>query len=132
VAAVENEAWEDVVALLKDPSITLQVNSTTSDFGYSLLRAAAEEGQQEVCELLVARNCDVNIRDSNGMTPLMGCVTGGDFPAIVELLLKAGAETGAVTDDGFTALMWATRLDRVASVALLREAGAEGATSAFT
>ena len=66
------------------------------------------------------------------MTPLMGCIVGGDYNDIVRMLLEARADTGATTDDGFTALKWATRLNRHECIELLRAAGVTGATSAFT
>ncbi|CAK0797719.1 unnamed protein product [Prorocentrum cordatum] len=76
VAAVEAEDWEAVEGLLRDPAAPLDVNAT-SDWGYALLRAAAEEGALGACRLLLGRGADPNSRDQNGMTPLMGCSREG-------------------------------------------------------
>lgn len=65
------------------------------------------------------------------MTPLMGCVVGGDVGDLVALLLEARADAAATTDDNFTALKWATRLNRENTITLLRAAGLEGEASCF-
>eukprot|EP00439_Symbiodinium_sp_Y106_P022382 s1758_g2.t1 len=131
VKAVEAENWAEAEQLLNERPEECDVNARTADWNYSLLRASAEEGAESVCRLLLAKQADVNARDQNNMTPLMGCVVGGDFSGIVSLLLEARADAAAVTDDGFTALKWATRLNRDASIALLRDAGMTGEVSAF-
>ncbi|CAE7218828.1 CTTNBP2 [Symbiodinium necroappetens] len=129
--AVEAENWAEAEQLLNERPEECDVNARTADWNYSLLRASAEEGAESVCRLLLAKQADVNARDQNNMTPLMGCVVGGDFSGIVSLLLEARADAAAVTDDGFTALKWATRLNREATIALLRDAGMTGEDSAF-
>lgn len=131
VAAVEAEDWEAVEGLLQDPAAPHDVNARTPDWGYALLRAAAEEGALASCRLLLDRGADPNSRDQNGMTPLMGCITGGDFGGLVQLLLDARADAAARTDDGFDALAWATRLGREQAIAALRASGASGAESCF-
>merc|ERR1712056_24624 len=90
----------------------LNPNAQTPGWGYTLLRAAAEEGSLEVCRLLLELKAHVDTADSNGMTPLMSAVVGGDRVELVELLLAANADVTARTNDGFTALSWATRLRR--------------------
>jgi hypothetical protein len=130
VAAAEDEDWSAVEEILQD-STECNPNARTTDWGYSLIRAAAEEGQLEVCRLLVARRADINARDQNGMTPLMGCIVGSDAPELVALLLKAMSDVSLKTDDNFTALKWATRLNRESAITLLREAGCVGEASCF-
>jgi len=129
VAAVESEEWDAAVQLLRAGGC--DVHARTSDWGYSLLRAAAEEGALEVCRQLLAQRADVNARDGNGMTALMGCVVGGDNGELVSLLLEARADPAVETDDSFTALRWATRLHRDQAIALLRSAGMIGETSPY-
>eukprot|EP00928_Gymnodinium_smaydae_P074441 TRINITY_DN57498_c0_g1_i1.p1 TRINITY_DN57498_c0_g1~~TRINITY_DN57498_c0_g1_i1.p1 ORF type:complete len:294 (-),score=81.50 TRINITY_DN57498_c0_g1_i1:38-886(-) len=130
IAAVGAEEWEEAERLLREcPGC--DPNARTADWGYHLLRAAAEDGALETCRLLVERRADVNARDPNGITPLMGCVTGSDHKELVELLLGARADPEATAEDGFTALKWATRLQREESIALLRSAGATGAETCF-
>ncbi|CAE7543904.1 Ankrd17 [Symbiodinium natans] len=131
VQAVEAEDWAAAEQLLNERPGDCDVNARTTDWNYSLLRACAEEGAEGLCQLLLARQADVNARDQNNMTPLMGCVVGGDYSGIVSLLLEARADAAAITDDGFTALKWATRLNRDASITLLRNAGMTGEASAF-
>lgn len=128
--AVENDDWAAAENLLAGAG-EFDPNARTDGWGYSVLRAAAEEGAVEVCRLLIARRADVNARDPNGMTPLMGCVTGGDVGEIVTMLLEAKADATATTDDDFTALKWATRLNHEVSISLLRAAGLQGETSCF-
>lgn len=130
VSAIETENWEAAEHLLREQD-NLDISARTSDWGYSLLRAAAEEGRLELCHLLLDRRADVNSRDQNNMTPLMGTIVGGDYAQIVTLLLQARADATAQTDDGFTALSWATRLNRSETIKLLRQAGLTGASTCF-
>ncbi|CAE8611519.1 unnamed protein product [Polarella glacialis] len=130
VNAVEAEDWSAAEEILRK-QLDIDPNARTSDWGYSLLRAAAEEGAHDTCKLLLERKADVNGQDKNRMTPLMGCIVGGDHGEIVSMLLEAGADAAAVTDDGFSALQWATRLNREESIALLRAAGMTGAATCF-
>lgn len=130
VVAIESEAWQEAERILRDHD-DCDATARTIDWGYSLLRAAAEEGELECCRLLLERRADVNARDQNAMTPLMGCVVGGDAAELVTFLLRARADGAAQTDDGFTALSWATRLDRESSISILRAAGMTGAMSCF-
>ncbi|CAE7400699.1 CTTNBP2 [Symbiodinium sp. CCMP2592] len=123
VKAVEAENWAEAEQLLNERPEECDVNARTADWNYSLLRASAEEGAESVCRLLLAKQADVNARDQNNMTPLMGCVVGGDFSGIVSLLLEARADAAAVTDDGFTALKWATRPGPEEAKALLEGQG---------
>eukprot|EP00931_Biecheleriopsis_adriatica_P103486 TRINITY_DN7830_c0_g1_i2.p1 TRINITY_DN7830_c0_g1~~TRINITY_DN7830_c0_g1_i2.p1 ORF type:complete len:229 (-),score=84.46 TRINITY_DN7830_c0_g1_i2:120-806(-) len=100
VKAVEAEDWEAAERLLTERPEECNPDARTTDWDYSLMRAAAEEGAEGVCRLLVLRKADVNARDQNNMTPLMGCVVGGDYDGIVALLLEARADAAAQTDDG--------------------------------
>lgn len=130
VAAIESENWEEAETILREHE-DVDANARTTDWSYALLRAAAEEGAVETCRLLLQRGADVNALDQNSMTAIMGCVVGGDFPDCVTLLLEAKADASLKTDDDFTALSWATRLDRVEAIRLLRAAGMTGASTCF-
>ena len=59
----------------------------------------------ELAKMLIDRGANVNAVDKLGMTPLLWAASS-DFgePAMVELLLKAGAKSDAKNRDGRTAL----------------------------
>ncbi len=61
--------------------------------------------QVEMARFLIAKGADVNHVDGNGMTPLLYAASI-DFgsPAMIDVLLKAGARTDIKTKDGKTAL----------------------------
>jgi ankyrin repeat protein len=61
--------------------------------------------QVEMATFLIAKGADVNHVDGNGMTPLLYAASI-DFgsPAMIEMLLKAGARTDMKTKQGKTAL----------------------------
>lgn len=52
VAAAEAEDWSAVEGMLREPG-DCDPNARTTDWGYSLIRAAAEEGEVEVCRCLL-------------------------------------------------------------------------------
>jgi ankyrin repeat protein len=61
--------------------------------------------QVEMARFLIAKGADVNHVDGNGMTPLLYAASI-DFgsPAMIDMLLKAGARTDMKTNEGKTAL----------------------------
>ena len=61
--------------------------------------------QVEMAKFLIAKGADVNHVDGNGMTPLLYAASI-DFgsPAMIDMLLKAGARTDMKTKQGQTAL----------------------------
>jgi uncharacterized protein len=89
---------------------------------------AARVGDVKAVEAALDAGTDVNARDADGITLLMYAALGdhpeianpapSDHPAIVEILIKRGADVNAKTDTGFVALFWAARYghDRVAKV----------------
>jgi ankyrin repeat protein len=73
---------------------------------------------------LLARGADVNLRAANGGTALMVAASASS-PAIVQLLIEAGADVNAKTDEGgMTALSMAAEAGRDDIVQLLKRAGA--------
>ena len=61
--------------------------------------------QVEMARFLISKGADVNHVDGNGMTPLLYAASI-DFgsPAMIDMLLKAGARTDMKTKEGKTAL----------------------------
>ena len=76
--------------------------------GADLLSFAAAGGALGTARLLLERGADVDRRDPDtGRTPLhvaVGAGTHGDAPEVVRLLLAAGADVHATTNDGASAL----------------------------
>jgi ankyrin repeat protein len=79
-----------------------------ADAGGGALHAAAAGAHRELVELLLDAGADVDRRDPDtGRTPLHAAVAAGpdgDTPDVVRILLKAGADVHATTNDGASAL----------------------------
>jgi len=89
-----------VKALLKDnPDLVF----SKIHCGWTALRFAAMNGQNEVAEFLLANKADLNIKDCGGQTPLHMAVQGG-YKDMVELLLANGADVNARDKNGRTPL----------------------------
>lgn len=89
-----------VKALLKDnPDLVF----SKIHCGWTALRFAAMNGQNEVAEFLLAKKADLNVKDCGGQTPLHMAVQGG-YKDMVELLLANGADVNAKDNNGRTPL----------------------------
>lgn len=86
------------------------------------LIAAAEAGQYEAAQLLLARGADVNKRMTRGQTALMFASYHG-HTELVRLLLGNGADVNA-DFEGDTALNWAKQKGHAEIVNLLIATGA--------
>ena len=75
------------------------------DDGITILSWAAIANRMEVARLLIQRGADVNHVDKKGMTPLLyaASIDFGDS-AMVDLLLRSGAQPGTRNKEGLTAL----------------------------
>ncbi|MCK6410813.1 MAG: ankyrin repeat domain-containing protein [Azonexus sp.] len=60
-------------------------------------------GYRVIAERLIARKAQLNVRDVFGFTPLMLAISGGMFD-IARLLIERGADLGAISRKGETAL----------------------------
>jgi ankyrin repeat protein len=71
--------------------------------GWTALHFAAQEGDAEVVELLIAAGASLNVRDKYGNTPLFRAVMSyrgvGDVPAI---FIRHGAGRDVANDSGVT------------------------------
>ncbi|MDD5108021.1 MAG: ankyrin repeat domain-containing protein [Candidatus Omnitrophica bacterium] len=96
----------------------------------SLVMFAVTFGQSETVKLLLDKGADVNVRNSEGMTPLM--YAAGRFVEIetVKLLLNKGVDVNVKANDGRTVLSIVESSSNIKSdikkeiVELLRKAGA--------
>lgn len=79
--------------------------NTSSDMGTPLM-AATYKGQEELVQLLLEKNANPNLADSNGTTPLIYAVMSRNTN-IISLLLKYKADKALRDKDGKTAFEFA-------------------------
>ena len=100
-AAVKAGDLEKVKAFLKyDPSL---VREKGDEFEGTPLHRAADQGQTEIAELLLANGAKIDASDSMGARPLHWAADE-DRKGVVELLLAKGVEVDIRDNDGHTAL----------------------------
>jgi ankyrin repeat protein len=99
--AIKKGDVEQVKAMLQaDPSL---VSKKSGLLGDTPLHIAAQDGQKEIAELLLANHAEVDAKDHLGFTPLMDAATWG-HKDIVQLLLVHGADVNAKNKSGETPL----------------------------
>jgi ankyrin repeat protein len=96
------------------------INEPASHGPWYALHNAVLEDNAEVVEILLSAEANPNVKTSEDWTPLMMAARGGD-PAIVELLLRSGADVGMQNDDGKTALDIAMQEDFEPAVRLIEK-----------
>jgi hypothetical protein len=81
------------------------------DCGSAAVVAAVRNGDWKRVERLIAQGLDMARRLGPSAAPLLACATGAaaSRPAVVNVLLEAGADPGARTGSGATPLHWAIR-----------------------
>jgi ankyrin repeat protein len=119
MVATQQGHFQIVKALLDAQA---HIDSVRSSDGATALTTAVNLGRTEIVRLLLARSADPNLA-MNNVSPLIIAVQKSS-PAIVEELLKAGADVNEMLADGSTALTVATQLGRTEIVALLVAQGA--------
>ena len=98
--------------------------------GNTALHWASGNGHADVVELLIGKGVKVGVRNGRGETPL-SCVIRSCWrdiekaKAIIEALIKAGADINAKNKDGNTALHWVSECGHADVVKLLINAGAD-------
>jgi ankyrin repeat protein len=96
-----------------------QVDEADDD-GITILSWAAIANRVDMARLLIQRGADVNHVDKKGMTPLLyaASIDFGDS-AMIDLLLHSGAQPGARTKEGLTALDLARKYQHIHLLASL-------------
>ena len=106
------EGCVGVVKALLEEARGLNVNLGTLN-GSTALCIAAQLGREEVVKLLLeVSNININASKFDGTTPLIGAVVC-NFPGIVELLIKRGANVNIPFGDGTPALRMIAELDNI-------------------
>jgi len=89
------------------------------------LMQAAAKGDLPAVQQLLAAKAEVNARDQSGQTALIhACRNPQANPALIKLLLAAGADPNVRSRNDYSALAWATARDNKTVAQLLRHAGA--------
>ena len=94
--------------------------------GYTPLHRAANGGQNEIVELLIAKGADVNAKTKFGGSPLHDAAIGG-HKEIVGLLIAKGANVNGKSS-GSTPLDWDIQRKHPEIAALLRKHGGKKAS----
>lgn len=74
------------------------IDVNTKMHGCTPLHCAVRYGHKEVAQLLIAKDADVNAKDTRGQTPLY-CAAREGYKEIVELLLENGADVNIRVKD---------------------------------
>jgi ankyrin repeat protein len=114
-----------------DPAMTVKLLAAGADAntplmsGETPLMEAARRGNLETVRALLSHKANPNARESNGgQTALMWALSQRQS-AVVQELLKAGADVHAGSKTGFTPLMFAAQQDDAESARILLRAGAK-------
>lgn len=112
----------EILQLLLDHGAS--ANALTSD-GQTPLFHAAQDGAEDRVALLLKHGVDVNKADKTGVTALHLCLQGRKGAKVLPLLLDAGANVNAATDEGKRPLHYAAQYGTADMAALLIAKGAE-------
>lgn len=118
LVAVKSPSPKAARVIAQWPQTRVEARNATDE---SALMLAALNGDLELCQLLIARNADVN---KTGWTPLHYAATGGHLD-VMRLLLDEHAYIDAESPNRTTPLMMAAMYGTPAAVKTLLEAGAD-------
>ena len=121
--AVEDKDGEKIVELLSAPGSTL-VNSRDLTSGEAGLHIVVRRRDLLWTRFLIQQGANPNIRDNDGVTPLVVAAQLG-FAEGVNALINAGARVDIPNDTGETPLIFAVHTRNVAIMRLLLRAGAD-------
>lgn len=111
VMAINNDAPTATIKfLLEQPGN--EVTKSTHD-SRIYLHWAANKGNVEIAEYLIAKGSDLNLEDSKGETPLTFAAVGGQTnTALYDVFFKAGADPKKPYKDGMNLLLMAIPSDK--------------------
>ena len=111
VMAINNDAPAPTIKfLLEQPGN--EVNKLTHD-NRIYLHWAANKGNVEIIEYLIAKGSDINLEDSKGETPLTFAAIGGQSnPKLYEAFFKAGIEPKKKYKDGINLQLMTIATDK--------------------
>lgn len=119
------EAVQSAIPSLKDA----YGSNAASALGVALIAAARSNGNEAVCKVLIDAGADVKIKSvPEGQTALHGAITNPSRnPKIIDVLIGAGSDVNARTNDGTTPLMVAAMapFDNSRVIKALINAGAD-------
>ena len=108
-----------------DESKTCADPHVHSNERFTALILASECGNQQIVELLLEKQVDPNVQNSeNGVTALILASQFGHYQ-VVEILLKKGADPNIPTENGETALIFASMDGHCQVVEILLQKGAD-------
>ncbi|XP_065826100.1 uncharacterized protein [Oscarella lobularis] len=90
-----------------------------NDNGWTSLIMACQEGHLDTVQLLVFKQCDINIRTKNGWTALHVASYHGQFAVTEYLIDHFGVNVDEQNDNGWTSLMMACQKGHLNTVSLL-------------
>lgn len=93
--------------------------------GKTPLILASEMGYQNIVAKLRKNGANIESRDSNGRTALIGAADYNQYKAGEDLVVRGRAEVNVMDLDGMTPLMWASYWGNVAFMDLLVRYGAK-------
>jgi ankyrin repeat protein len=119
------------VNIVSGPPYEPVKNGTIALGNFTALSLAAT-GPADVVKALLDAGADVNVNEFRGMTPVMFAAVSdhGDLETL-KMLIARGADLGATSQDGETALDWAQKSGATPIVATLKAAKAPSRRSAM-
>ena len=120
--AVKDAKGNDVVAILDKPGSTI-INTREISTGEGALHIVAKRGDTMYLRYLLGKGADANLKDKDGVTPLLLAVRQG-HAEMIPLLVAGRANPNLGDQSGATPLILATQLRNIEMVRLLLAAKA--------
>lgn len=102
----------------------VDVNSKSENNSWTALMFAANEGNDDVCKILLKANANMNLQNERGETALM-LAAANSKNNTTKMLVKAGADLNIRDNGGMTALDWAIQNKHKDTRKTLQKAGAK-------